>query len=1114
MYGIKNKGIGGLTSGLDTDSLVEALTAGTRSKINAQSQKKSLLNWKVSAYRTMASALRAYQDKYLKSSVTSKTNLTSNEFFKTNKATSSSDKISVTASTASLLGDFSIDRVAQLATSATLTNKTQLSTDLTFGIKVGSSVSSDAAFTGKTLQLDLDGSGTPKNIKLDSLNQFIVNAGEVDSGNGTYTYSAVGAMGSGDWLASDIGDGTFSGSFTNVGDGNGAYEDMGDGKYKFVGENNGNCNFDGGDGESPTYNNDGTLEYRRVGEGLGNCTATYNNDGTPRTIYKLDETKKTEIEAELNRLMTEAFGTKNNYNADGTVKDTVSKVTASIAADGTIKLDSDASKISVYSDCTAVGLARGKSNRVDMSTKIGAISAFADVQGDVLSFSINGVEITVTKNDTLSTLKSRIDSSTAGVRFDYNQYTDEFIFTAKSTGAGNTINVKDTQGNLMNQLFGAESGGGIGTNWLISKDTPTGQNVIKGDGGYTQDEINKIIKNISNLEFNLTIDGVTKLVKADASALNDTRLSEGTSTIQDIINAINKGITNSFSGTNVEFSTNSEGKIRMTGGYSDLSVGFAASASIGGSYNALAALGVTENAIGNTVLDMGYNNTITAADSPSLPIGMLGGDISGTFNLTINGVTKQIEVFKNDAASLNAGIKAAFGSNTASNVYFSMDNGKLTLNTKDSNTSISIGHGETIGNKVDIYGNLGFGSTAVNNVNPGGGITFGDLKNSYDPATVPANDHSNSILSSGTLTFTLADGSPPVTVSYNTNTKLQDFLSAINTALGDPTAASINNGRLSIKSEYMTGVSDNGNMLEKFFGIKGGSFESSEVSYGTDKFVAGKDAEVVVSGKTLSYSSNTFTMNGTTVTVNAVSEATDRPITVSVKSDPEDVVERLKSWIEDYNGLIATLNSAIYEGKAKDYAPLTDEQKAEMTDDQIKTWETEAKKGLLRNDQTLSKIIADLRNDMYKKVEAAGISLFDVGITTKTYSYTDITQSGQLEITDENKLRDMLTKDPDKVRLLFTDPSDGLAARMNTIINAAANTSSISRGSLYRLAGTESLTGDNSSVLGKQIDDIDKYVTTLKTRLQSEYTRYWKQFTALETAIQKMNAQSSWLTQS
>lgn len=55
----------GLMSGLDTESLVKAATANTKSAINSKKQKLQTLTWKQEAYRSIISKLSDFQNKYL-----------------------------------------------------------------------------------------------------------------------------------------------------------------------------------------------------------------------------------------------------------------------------------------------------------------------------------------------------------------------------------------------------------------------------------------------------------------------------------------------------------------------------------------------------------------------------------------------------------------------------------------------------------------------------------------------------------------------------------------------------------------------------------------------------------------------------------------------------------------------------------------------------------------------------------------------------------------------------------------------------------------------------------------------------------------------------------------
>lgn len=357
---------------------------------------------------------------------------------------------------------------------------------------------------------------------------------------------------------------------------------------------------------------------------------------------------------------------------------------------------------------------------------------------------------------------------------------------------------------------------------------------------------------------------------------------------------------------------------------------------------------------------------------------------------------------------------------------------------------------------------------------------------------------------------------------------LRELLADMNTKFGasDESFATIQDGRLVLNSaDYLLSFDEadgDGLMMQKLFGT---SAYNSAPPNDADAIVTrkeGTNAEILVGGHVLSQTSNTFTVDGIAFEVTETTTADDDPITITSKSDPDELVEKLSAFVDEYNTLIETLNTLVNESKVSGYTPLTEEQKAEMSESQVKAWETEAKKGLLFNDQTLRRITSDMRSVISKTVESAGLSLHQIGISVAGFSSNsagtgyNFDRSGILQI-DEAKLRATIEQNPDGVRMLFTGQEEGdlgIAYALTEVIEKATNTTSDPnhRGSLVRIAGAETLTGDNSSEIGSKLDRIDKYVSTLKTRLQKEYNRHWSKFTALETAIQRMNAQSSWLT--
>ena len=113
------RGYGGLSSGLDRDTLIENLTYGTTSKIEKQEQKKTQLEWQQTAIRNIAEKMMAFADKYT-ATLTSSTNLFNSNFWGKSKlsvygAFSNLVKISGSSNSAN---DIAIQGVKQLAKKA------------------------------------------------------------------------------------------------------------------------------------------------------------------------------------------------------------------------------------------------------------------------------------------------------------------------------------------------------------------------------------------------------------------------------------------------------------------------------------------------------------------------------------------------------------------------------------------------------------------------------------------------------------------------------------------------------------------------------------------------------------------------------------------------------------------------------------------------------------------------------------------------------------------------------------------------------------------------------------------------------------------------------------
>lgn len=263
----------------------------------------------------------------------------------------------------------------------------------------------------------------------------------------------------------------------------------------------------------------------------------------------------------------------------------------------------------------------------------------------------------------------------------------------------------------------------------------------------------------------------------------------------------------------------------------------------------------------------------------------------------------------------------------------------------------------------------------------------------------------------------------------------------------------------------------------------------------------GECAEIIFDGTTISnLTSNKVTVYG--LELSLLKADPSGTTTINVESDTESIFNNIKDLVESYNSLIDSLNSKVKTTRNRDYQPLTEEQREELTEKEAEKWDEKAKQGLLYNDEIIRGALTSLRGKMYNTV--SGIPdgqmnlLSQIGIKTAYLSL-----DGKLEI-DEDKLKEAIANKPDEVARLFTS-EDGIATRVYNEIGKTVD-------KLNKKAGRPNTAPNlDISTIGHSIKDVTKLLSTWEDKLTTIENRYWKQFTAMETAINKMNSQSSYL---
>lgn len=271
--------------------------------------------------------------------------------------------------------------------------------------------------------------------------------------------------------------------------------------------------------------------------------------------------------------------------------------------------------------------------------------------------------------------------------------------------------------------------------------------------------------------------------------------------------------------------------------------------------------------------------------------------------------------------------------------------------------------------------------------------------------------------------------------------------------------------------------------------------------------IKGSDAEMVLNGATFKSSSNTFTINGSTYTVNAV---VDEEISITTENDTSGIYDMIKDFLKEYNEVINNMGKSYNADSAKGYEPLTDEQKEAMTEKQIEDWEEKIKNSLLRKDSTLSSVMTAMRSAMNQGIEIDGKTYYlsDFGVSTGNYFEVDEDERYAFHIDGDSddsysagktdKLKAAIASDPELVTKFFTQLSaklyDGLTEKM-----ASSDYSSI-----YKVYNDKKMKSD--------YDNYAKEIKELEKKLSAAEDRYYKKFAAMEKAMAQLNSSGNALS--
>ncbi|MCB2340749.1 flagellar filament capping protein FliD [Clostridium estertheticum] len=391
-----------------------------------------------------------------------------------------------------------------------------------------------------------------------------------------------------------------------------------------------------------------------------------------------------------------------------------------------------------------------------------------------------------------------------------------------------------------------------------------------------------------------------------------------------------------------------------------------------------------------------------------------------------------------------------------------------------------------------------------------------------------------------TKTLTVSEPTTPATSTISKDATISQLIDAVNKGTNGNVKLNFSELTKSFSIESLQ-TGDKKASLVVAENAVGGILTKLNLTAATGGVVtSGQDAKLTITppgtdvATPVTKSGNTFSIDGVNYTLTKANVGGDvtTSTNITVAGNSQKTYDKIKVFIDKYNELVEKVSKKTDEKKQYKYLPLTDEQRTAMKEDEIKQWETNAKQGLLKGDSNLDSMLTSMRRAFYEGVKDAGVSLTEIGLSTSS----DISQRGKI-IIDEKKLKTAIETKGEQVADLFTKESttqpsynpdatskersdrngeQGIFQRINDIMQDYTRTSRNSNGKkgiLLEKAGIKGDTTEFKSLLSDDIIKKDKKINEMVKSLATRENSFYLKFSKLETAMNKLNSQSSWLTQ-
>lgn len=299
-------------------------------------------------------------------------------------------------------------------------------------------------------------------------------------------------------------------------------------------------------------------------------------------------------------------------------------------------------------------------------------------------------------------------------------------------------------------------------------------------------------------------------------------------------------------------------------------------------------------------------------------------------------------------------------------------------------------------------------------------------------------------------------------------------------------------------------TTDEKSRLDALVGQYGELYNSGAVK------IDGQDAIIELNGAEFVSNTNNFQINGLTITAKALTDK-DEIITLTTDTDVDAIYDKIKNFFKEYNELMTELSTKYNAASAGEYEPLTKEEEEELSETQLEKWEGILKTAALRRDGTLSSVMSSMKSALIKSYEIDGksYSLSSFGIKTLGYFTAEDNEKANYHIDGDpddesakanpDKLKAALVSDPENTIEFFASVMKDLYQSLSDKLSKSTSTSSAFK--VY-----------NDKSMQSQYDSYTKKLSTWEDKIEDYREKYVKKFSAMETAMAKLQSQTASLS--